>query len=154
MLAGGRCIGVLGTPHGEDSRLQRDVAATGALISEYPPGTVTQKFFFRINRLIYIQNFCNVGCADNFMPETGFLFVIHRLIHRCSPYQRIHHFFIINIQMFPLGIHFVEYILTDIVGYVPGMQNSVCICSGYFSILKVKLFICLIFHFSSLVGID
>lgn len=47
LLAGGRCIGVLGTPHGEDNRLQRDVAATGALISEYPPGTVTQKFFFR-----------------------------------------------------------------------------------------------------------
>mgnify|MGYP005935165631 FL=1 len=31
LLAGGRCIGVLGTPHGEDNRLQRDVAASGAL---------------------------------------------------------------------------------------------------------------------------
>ena len=38
LLAGGRCVGVLGTPQ---------VAARGALISEYPPGTKPEKHFFR-----------------------------------------------------------------------------------------------------------
>jgi len=48
LLAGGRCIGVLGTAHPErENSLQRDIAAAGALVSEYPPGTVTQKSFFR-----------------------------------------------------------------------------------------------------------
>lgn len=47
LLAGGRCIGVLGTGHGEEKSLHRDIIASGALISEYPPGAVPQKFFFR-----------------------------------------------------------------------------------------------------------
>lgn len=48
MLGGGKCIGVLGCAHSERlSPLQRDIAASGALVSEYPPGTVTQKSFFR-----------------------------------------------------------------------------------------------------------
>ena len=48
LLGGGKCVGVLGCAHSERlSPLQRDVAASGALVSEYPPGTVTQKSFFR-----------------------------------------------------------------------------------------------------------
>ncbi len=47
LLAGGTCIGVLGTSHGRESSLSRDVAAAGALVSEYPPGTETIKRFFR-----------------------------------------------------------------------------------------------------------
>ena len=48
LLGGGRCIGVLGCAHSERPQaLYRDIAATGALISEYPPGTITQKSFFR-----------------------------------------------------------------------------------------------------------
>lgn len=48
MLAGGRCVSVLGTPiDAETSRLAEDVAAHGALISEYAPGTKPQRSFFR-----------------------------------------------------------------------------------------------------------
>ena len=48
LLAGGRVIGVLGTPH-EEARgeLARSVAARGALLSEYPPGTARMRSFFR-----------------------------------------------------------------------------------------------------------
>jgi len=47
LLAGGRCIGVLGTGHGYESAMYKDIIATGALISEYPPGVKSQKFHFR-----------------------------------------------------------------------------------------------------------
>ena len=48
LLGGGKCVGVLGCAHSERlSPLQRDIAASGALVSEYPPGTATQKSFFR-----------------------------------------------------------------------------------------------------------
>ena len=47
LLAGGKCIGVLGTGHGAISDLGRDVAASGALVSEYPPGTPPLRRFFR-----------------------------------------------------------------------------------------------------------
>lgn len=44
----GRCIGVLGTSHEhERGALAAEVALRGALISEYPPGTKTEKYFFR-----------------------------------------------------------------------------------------------------------
>lgn len=48
LLAGGRVVGVLGTPH-EEARgeLARSVAARGALLSEYPPGTARMRSFFR-----------------------------------------------------------------------------------------------------------
>ena len=46
-IADGCCIGVLGTGHGADSSLYRDIAVKGALVSEYPPGTPSQKHFFR-----------------------------------------------------------------------------------------------------------
>ena len=48
LLAGGQCIGVLATAHdqGED-RLCRDIMGSGAVLSEYPPGAVTMKSFFR-----------------------------------------------------------------------------------------------------------
>lgn len=48
LLAGGRCVAVLGTPHElETSRLAADVAAHGAVISEYAPGTRPMRSFFR-----------------------------------------------------------------------------------------------------------
>lgn len=47
LLAGGKCIGVLATSHESGGALYEDVASYGALVSEYPPGTVTQKSFFR-----------------------------------------------------------------------------------------------------------
>ena len=48
LASGGRCIGVLGTPHeAERGRLAETVAARGALISEYAPGTRLQRSFFR-----------------------------------------------------------------------------------------------------------
>ena len=47
LLAGGTCIGVLGTAHGRDGELREDVIAAGALVSEYPPGTEAQKRYFR-----------------------------------------------------------------------------------------------------------
>ncbi len=47
LLAGGRCIGVLGTAHGKSGELQLDVIAAGALVSEYPPGTQPLNRFFR-----------------------------------------------------------------------------------------------------------
>ena len=48
LLAGGSCIGVLGTAHEcRNSRMDDDIIVNGALISEYPPGTVSQKCFFR-----------------------------------------------------------------------------------------------------------
>ena len=46
--AGGYCIGVLGTSHREaNGWLARQVADYGLLLSEYAPGTVSQRFFFR-----------------------------------------------------------------------------------------------------------
>ncbi len=48
LLAGGVCIGVLGTGHGSRmSALERDISSGGALISEYPPGTKALRSFFR-----------------------------------------------------------------------------------------------------------
>lgn len=47
LLAGGICIGVLGTPHGKGGELRDDVSALGVLVSEYPPGAKPQNRFFR-----------------------------------------------------------------------------------------------------------
>ncbi len=47
LLAGGKCIGVLGTGHSHGGPLQEDVIASGALVSEYPPGAKPQNRFFR-----------------------------------------------------------------------------------------------------------
>ncbi len=48
LLAGGRCIAVLGTAHRErESALCRDIARSGAVVSEYAPGTPAMKSFFR-----------------------------------------------------------------------------------------------------------
>jgi len=53
LLAGGTCIGVLGTSHDcAEGRLFEDVASKGALISEYPPETVSQRSFFRARNRI------------------------------------------------------------------------------------------------------
>ena len=48
LLSHGPCIGVLGTSH-EACRLPlvREVARTGAVISEYPPGRASMRHFFR-----------------------------------------------------------------------------------------------------------
>ena len=48
LLAGGSCVGVLGTPHEcEHGYLAKQVAAHGALVSEYPPGMEPLRSFFR-----------------------------------------------------------------------------------------------------------
>lgn len=48
LLAEGRCIGVLGTAHEEEhGGLANELAVRGALVSEYPPGTRSQRSFFR-----------------------------------------------------------------------------------------------------------
>lgn len=48
LMADGRVIGVLGTSHDLDHNpLSADVAARGAVISEYAPGTVSQRGHFR-----------------------------------------------------------------------------------------------------------
>lgn len=47
LSADGRVIGFLGTPIQNAGALARKVLENGALISEYPPGTVPQKSFFR-----------------------------------------------------------------------------------------------------------
>lgn len=48
LQANARVIGVLGTAHEQEhSSLARDVASLGALISEYAPGTPSQRHFFR-----------------------------------------------------------------------------------------------------------
>ena len=47
IMADGCCIGVLGTGHGGEHPLYRDIVSTGALISEYPPKTPSQRHFFR-----------------------------------------------------------------------------------------------------------
>ena len=45
---GGGCVGVLGTSHQEATGwLARQVADFGLLLSEYAPGTVSQRYFFR-----------------------------------------------------------------------------------------------------------
>ncbi len=42
------CLAVLGTPHENfRGRLMRDIAASGAVISEYPPGRERFRYFFR-----------------------------------------------------------------------------------------------------------
>lgn len=46
--AGGICVGVLGTSHREARGwLARQMADYGLLVSEYAPGTVSQRYFFR-----------------------------------------------------------------------------------------------------------
>lgn len=53
LSAGGSCIGVLGVPHElEKSKLAAEVAARGALVSEYPPGTKSHNSFFRARNRI------------------------------------------------------------------------------------------------------
>ena len=47
LLAGGTCIGVLGTAFGSGGELREDVTASGALVTEYPPGARPQNRFFR-----------------------------------------------------------------------------------------------------------
>ena len=48
LLAGGKCIGVLGTAH-EEARgsIVNDIISCGALVSEYAPGTKSYRSFFR-----------------------------------------------------------------------------------------------------------
>ena len=53
LRAGGKVIGVLGTSHEEaKSRLAQSVAASGALVSEYPPGAGSYRSNFRARNRI------------------------------------------------------------------------------------------------------
>lgn len=48
MLAGAACVAVLGSSHEQsNSRITQDVELSGAVISEYAPGTIGRKSFFR-----------------------------------------------------------------------------------------------------------
>lgn len=47
LLAGGCCVGVLGTGFEGGGELRADVMSTGALVTEYPPGTKPQSRYFR-----------------------------------------------------------------------------------------------------------
>lgn len=53
LRAGGSCVGVLGVPHEcVRGHLAADVAVIGALVSEYPPGTMPVASFFRARNRI------------------------------------------------------------------------------------------------------
>lgn len=55
LMAGGGCVGVLGTPIDDDGwggELARDVELTGAVVSEYPPGVDRYNSFFRARNRI------------------------------------------------------------------------------------------------------
>ena len=68
LMAEGICIGVLGTSHDlEKGSLARDVAARGALISEYPPGTQPLRSHFRERNRISAG--ISVGVAVVEAPE-------------------------------------------------------------------------------------
>ena len=68
LMADGVCIGVLGTSHEQEKgRLARDVAARGALISEYPPGTQPLRSHFRDRNRITAG--ISVGVAVVEAPE-------------------------------------------------------------------------------------
>lgn len=68
LMAGGICVGVLGTPHeAETGKLARVLAEKGSLISEYPPGTMPLKRFFRERNRIAAG--LSVGVAVVEAPE-------------------------------------------------------------------------------------
>ena len=70
LLGGGRCIAVLGTGHRERERaLCRDIACSGALVSEYAPGTPSLKSFFRDRNRI--ASGLSVGVAVVEAPENS-----------------------------------------------------------------------------------
>lgn len=53
LIAGGKCVGVLGVPH-EHARgkMAEELAVRGALVSEYPPGAGVHRQFFRARNRI------------------------------------------------------------------------------------------------------
>ena len=68
LLAGGPCIAVLGTSHEMDrGRLTADVAASGAVLSEYPPGAPDFRSHFRERNRIAAG--LSVGVAVVEAPE-------------------------------------------------------------------------------------
>ena len=70
LLGGGRCIAVLGTGHRErESALEKDIAHSGALVSEYAPGTPAMKSFFRDRNRI--ASGLSVGVAVVEAPENS-----------------------------------------------------------------------------------
>ncbi len=75
LLGGGSCIGVLGTAHGKDGDLRRDVSAFGALVSEYPPGAGVQNRYFRERNRIS-AGLSHAVCVVEAPEKSGcFLFV-------------------------------------------------------------------------------
>ena len=65
LTAGGRCVGVLGTPiDAAKSSLARQVCLRGALISEYAPGTPQMKSFFRARNRIAAGISCGVVAVE------------------------------------------------------------------------------------------
>jgi len=72
LMAGGQCIGVLGTAHDKQSQLYRDIAQRGALISEYPPGRESRKHFFRERNRI-ASGLCHGGVVVEAPEKSGTL---------------------------------------------------------------------------------
>ena len=65
LAAGGRCVGVLGTPIDvANGSLARRVCVRGALISEYAPGTPQRKDFFRARNRIAAGISCGVVAVE------------------------------------------------------------------------------------------
>lgn len=81
LLAGGCCIGVLGTAHGRDGELREDVIATGALVSEYPPGAEAQKRFFRERNRI-ASGLSHAVCVVEAPQQSGTLLFAHEALEQ------------------------------------------------------------------------
>ena len=81
LLAGGTCIGVLGTCHGGGGELSRDVAASGALVSEYPPGTPPLRRFFRERNRIS-SGLSHAVCVVEAPEQSGCLLFVREALEQ------------------------------------------------------------------------
>ena len=81
LLAGGTCIGVLGTCHGSEGGLSRDVFASGALVSEVPPGTPPLKRFFRERNRIS-SGLSHAVCVVEAPEQSGCMLFVHEALEQ------------------------------------------------------------------------
>ncbi len=81
LLAGGTCIGVLGTCHGSEGDLSRDVIASGALVSEYPPGTPPMRKFFRERNRVS-SGLSHAVCVVEAPEKSGSLFFVQEALEQ------------------------------------------------------------------------
>ena len=81
LLAGGTCIGVLGTAHGQGGELREDVIASGALVSEYPPGAKPQNRFFRERNRV-ASGLSHAVCVVEAPQQSGALLFAHEALEQ------------------------------------------------------------------------